>query len=115
MRQYILFTFFVITGFVPIYPFIGWIYVFNANPNLSQVEKQQVFNETITFGFDATGSFYFKLLVILLGSSSVVYFGYRLSKAKTEKSKKNIHNFVLCLTLLILFSLFTLQSVFAIL
>lgn len=115
MRQYIFFTFFFIAGFVPIYLFIGWIYIFNAYSDLSHLEKQEIFNETISFGLNSTGNFYIQLIVILFGLSAVVYFGFQLKRHKNKRIEKVIHNYTFCLVLLILFSIFTLHSIWAVL
>lgn len=110
MKDKILFSLFFLAGAVPVYTFLGWIYVFNKYPDFSQIEKQGKFNQDIFFGIHATNSFSIKLIVILLGLSSIVFLIVRLIKIQDKIRKSGL---IFNIVLIGIIAIFTLLSIFS--
>lgn len=112
MKDKIILSLFLLTGAVPVYTFLGWIYVFDKYPDFSQVEKQRKFNQDIFLGIHATDSFFMKLAVILLGLGSIAFFIVRLVKIQNKIGKSSQ---IVNIALTGIIAIFTLLSIWTIL
>lgn len=111
MKTKILFLFFTVVGLIPAYTVLGWITIFNKYPKLSQVNKLQLFNREVFFGFADIQSFFIQGLVILAGICSIFYFIQNPIKNQHLKRLK----LVAYIILLSIFSIFTLLNIWFIL
>jgi hypothetical protein len=114
MKQKVLYIIFLIAGTIPVYLFISWIYIFNNYPTLSQIEKQELYNQLFFGGFNITGNLIIKLCVVVLGLCSICYFSYQLFNKKNIQ-KNTLTLDILNAILIIVFSIFTLLSIWGLL
>lgn len=114
MKEKILFSLAVIFGLIPVYTFLGWIIIFNKYPERTHLEKQQIYNNEIFFGINATNNQFIGISIILFGVFAVLYLSLQLRKSEGEK-KISVSKFIIVLPLIILFGVFTLLSIFMIL
>jgi hypothetical protein len=104
----VIFSFF---GAIPTYTSICWIYIFNKYPQLSHIQKQDLFSQTFFWGFAITSNSILQLCIIALGLCSVFYFGYLVFRKQNNSIKREIIN----ISIFIIFSIFTLFNLWGIL
>jgi hypothetical protein len=111
MKNKILVALGIFFGFLPVYAFSGWIYVFNKFHEVSHEDKQDIFFEKIMFGINFTSNLFFQIIIILFGLISVVIFILLISSLKQNSNKKKSKiYFILYLMLLIIVSIFTILN-----
>lgn len=113
MKNKILFTVGVILGIISVYPILGWIYIFNVYSEASHIEKQSLFFQKFLFGIKQEDTEPVHFLIIFFGIVSVVIFGILIHRLNGRVNKKV--RFILYLTLLIIFSIFTFLNIWSIL
>ncbi|MBL4862416.1 MAG: hypothetical protein JKY09_05295 [Crocinitomicaceae bacterium] len=100
----------IILGIISAYPVLGWIYIYNTYSEVSHLEKQSYFLNTILFGAKKSDIGYINLLIIFFSLLSVFIFSILLHRLNKVESKKH---FVIYLMLLIVFSLFTFLNIWS--
>lgn len=113
MKNKILFTAGVIFGILSVYPILGWIYIFNVYSEASHIEKQSLFFQKFLFGINPEDSVPVHFLIIFFGIVSVFIFSILIHSLNKRVNKKG--HFILYLSLLIIFSIFTFLNIWSIL